>query len=148
MLFRLESTTDTKQFQSAPEVLQNTRLLLNSCPTEKYFLVNQRGMTTADLRRTTFDTSALPSLTRIANDVRTRGKYVISEVVGSIQDMDEVGDTGLVEFIRDACALQGKDVEVDSLDLSSLPRDSWASALAQNGMFFEVNFTTMLWDVD
>jgi hypothetical protein len=115
-------------------VFEETKDLLKSCPTDTYLLVNQRGVTTASLRRTASDACAMPSLCRATDDQQVQGKFVVPEVVGKIKDMDGVRDTGLPEFLAQACASMSKDVKIDLLDLASPPSDDYASALTENGI--------------
>lgn len=116
------------------DALQDTRALLKGCPTAKYLLVNQRGMTTADLQQSTTESSVLPSLSRAAEDSRIKGKFIVTEVIGQIKDMQTLGDTGLPDFIKNECTSEGKEHDVDILDLASLPSEGQEDALARNGM--------------
>jgi len=127
-----ENVPNAKQVELASRVFEETKDLLKSCPTDTYLLVNQRGVTTASLRRTASDACAMPSLCRATDDQQVQGKFVVPEVVGKIKDMDGVRDTGLPEFLAQACASMSKDVKIDLLDLASPPSDDYASALTEN----------------
>lgn len=124
--------TAGKAISLASDALQDTKTLLKGCPTNNYLLVNQRGMTTADFRRTTTDTSVLPSLSRAAEDTRVKGRFLVTEVVGEMDDMGSLENTGLPGYIRTECASQNKQYDVDILDLASLPSEHLDDALAHN----------------
>lgn len=116
--------------QTTSHVLQYTKDSLKTCPTDRYLLVNQPGVTSADLLE--FAGCTMPSLCRAGDDTRTKGKYVVSELVGTVKDMSAIKDTGLASYIKGACAKENKHVTIDELDLAPLAKEDRSGAFAQN----------------
>lgn len=113
-------------------MLDYTSSFLKTCPTDRYLIVNQPGVTAADLRGP--KGCSLPSLCRAVDDSRNKGKFVVPEVVG------DMSTGGLSNAIKSACG--GKDVTVEELDLNSLASDDGAGALSENGgSLFPCGFT-------
>lgn len=95
---------------------------MQSCPTDRYLIVNQPGVTAADFRGP--KGCGIPSLCSAVEDSRNKGKFVVPEVIG------DASFAGISETIKEACG--SKAVTVEELVLTSLPSDDRAGALSEN----------------
>lgn len=87
-------------------------------------------MIAADLRHR--EGSDMPSLHQsVTLDNRIRGKYLVSEVLGDVKDGN------LVNFVKTACSLHGKQAVVEQVSLGQLPQENRAQALLINGANYE-----------
>lgn len=120
---KFDEQPSSLQIQTSSQALENLRDVLSSCPTDRYLLVSQPGVNALELRGP--NGCSMPHLCRAVGDSRIQGKFVVSEVIGSMSK------TGLVDHIRKACLEQGKDISVDEIALGPLKSDR-AGSLADN----------------
>ncbi|ROW15504.1 hypothetical protein VPNG_02426 [Cytospora leucostoma] len=128
----------TTQLRSKSQVLEATRDVLASCPTDHYVLISQPDVHASDLRHPTTGKCLSPELCRGATGASVRGGFNIAEVVsGSGGSGGEgVDRSELDAYIREACAGRKNEggLVVDHYDLTALPadRDARSAQLAQN----------------
>lgn len=119
--FVLLSTTEfaqapeLAQLQTGAQVTSNIHKLLDSCPTERYHLVSQPNVHAADIRSP--EGCKARSLCGAIADERIHGIYSVAEVMGQVD-----GNT-IAEYIRDACAKEGKTIDIQETALGPLPSD-------------------------
>jgi hypothetical protein len=124
---RFADAADPTAIQTNSQALKQAKNILSACPTDKYLIATQPGVSAADLRGPAGCT--MPNLCQAAEDPRVQGKLVISEVVG------EINSSELISYIESACAAKGKQVSIIELALGSTSRDDNAGLLAENGAY-------------
>ncbi|KAL7949206.1 BIG/ATPase V1 complex, subunit S1 [Trichoderma barbatum] len=112
------------QIQTSSSVLGFAKDALSTCPTDHYLLVSQPGLNTEDIRRS--NGCVMPHLCKVVGDERIKGKSIVTEVVGALEDAQ------LSEYIKSACAKKGKAATVDEVHLVPLPLEGRAGAFAAN----------------
>lgn len=112
--------------QTSSEALTSTRAILSACPTDRYLVIIQPGVHTADLGRET--DCSMTRLCRAAKDPRIKSWYTVSEVVGDVAGAD------MSSYIKSACAKKNRAVTVDEVALTSPASGDKTLTLAGNGM--------------
>ncbi|KAL6819328.1 BIG/ATPase V1 complex, subunit S1 [Trichoderma sp. SZMC 28015] len=110
--------------QTSSSVLGFTKDALSTCPTDRYLIVSQPGLNTQDIRRSSG--CVMPHLCKVVDDERIKGKSIVNEVVGNLEDAH------LSEYIKSACAKQGKTATVEEIHLAPLSWEDRAAAFAAN----------------
>jgi len=133
---------ESKQIQTGTQVLDYTSAVLKTCATGRYLIVNQHGLTAADLRGP--KGCGLPSLCHAAEDSRNKGKFVVPEVVGDIS----TSTADIVNEIKNACDDKGLGAIINELDLMSLSSDDRAGALSELDADLSPHFASATIDGD
>ncbi|KPM41657.1 hypothetical protein AK830_g4915 [Neonectria ditissima] len=102
------------QIQTSSSAIGDAKSILASCPTDRYLLVMQPGINSAELAP---GACAMPHLCRAVEDSRIQGKFIVSEVVGSTTL------AGLESLITSACGHENKHATVEELRLPPLHSD-------------------------
>ncbi|CAG9943161.1 unnamed protein product [Clonostachys rosea f. rosea IK726] len=116
---------NASNIQTSAQIVEATKKALQSCPTDRYLLVNQPGISALDLQAS--KDCHMPHLCHAVEDKSISGKLMASEVVGDVKH------TGLEDFIKEACAKK-TGISVEAIELSSPAKNDRAGSLAQSGM--------------
>lgn len=118
---RLSESTSHGQLQSSSKVLESTKQLLSSCPTNHYLFVSQPNLNAGHLSSKT----AVPKLTDSLSHATS--SYSVAEVAG------EFDVKAIAAYIRETCDLPRSAVDV--IELSPVPSSAVESAktLKENG---------------
>ncbi|KAI0120055.1 ER protein BIG1 [Nemania sp. FL0031] len=117
---KLAKSISQDQIQSSSKVLESTKQLLSSCPTNHYLLVSQPNLNAAHLS----SKAAVPKLSDSLSHAAS--SYSIAEVAG------ELDVKSIAAYIRETCELPRS--AVDMIELSPVPSSAADSAktLKQN----------------
>ncbi|CAI6100510.1 unnamed protein product [Clonostachys chloroleuca] len=118
---------NASNIQTSAQIVEATKKALQSCPTDRYLLVNQPGISALDLQAS--KDCRMPHLCHAVEDKSISGKLMASEVVGDVKH------TGLEDFIKEACAKK-TGVSVEAIELSSPAKNDRAGSLAQSDAAF------------
>ncbi|CAJ2507874.1 Uu.00g090600.m01.CDS01 [Anthostomella pinea] len=108
-----------QQLQSSSQVLESTKQLLSSCPTDRYLLVSQPNLNAATHLSSK---ASVPRLTGALD--RAESSYSIAEVAGEL-DLKQIA-----AYIRETCDV--KSSAIDEIYLSTLPTSDGVSILREN----------------
>ncbi|KAI1754407.1 ER protein BIG1 [Xylaria castorea] len=111
---KLEKSISKDQLQSSSKVLEATKRLLASCPTDHYLLVSQPNLNAAHLS----SKDAIPELSDFLGQAAS--SYSVAEVAGEL-DLRSVA-----AYIRETCELPGSAVDV--IELWPVPSSAAESA--------------------
>ncbi|KAF4120164.1 Vacuolar ATP synthase subunit S1 (ATP6S1) [Geosmithia morbida] len=109
------SSSTVDQIQTNAQVEGLAKSLLQTCPTKRYLVVDQPGLTAASLR-TKSDGCSIPSLCDAIVDSRNKVGYTVSEVIGAVQP------GAISDYIKSTCSDQ--DVSVVQLTNAALPENN------------------------
>ncbi|KAI0977342.1 ER protein BIG1 [Xylaria arbuscula] len=112
---KLSKPTSQDQLQSSSRVLESTKKLLSSCPTNRYLFISQPNLNAAHLS----SSAAVPKLSESLGNAAS--SYSIAEVAG------ELDVRSIAAYIQEACELPRSSVSVVEL----LPVPSSAAESAQ-----------------
>ncbi|KAJ8125179.1 hypothetical protein O1611_g8463 [Lasiodiplodia mahajangana] len=117
---KLAKSIGQDQLQSSSKVLESTKQLLSSCPTNHYLLVSQPNLNAAHLR----SNANVPKLSDSLSHATS--SYSVAEVAG------ELDVKSIAAYIRETCELPRS--AVDMIELSPVPSSAAESAktLKQN----------------
>ena len=118
------------QLQTASQVEKTAKSFLESCPTDRYLVVLQPGLSADDLRAG--NGRAVPNLQRALSHESATTAWSVSGVAGEVS-VDEITD-----FINDACAKVDKVHLVEEMALPALPARNGASKLSENGSYIRI----------
>lgn len=110
------SPSNVDQIQTNAQVEGFAKSLLETCPTKRYLVVDQPGLTPANIRSTGSDGCPMPNLCNAVADSRNKVAYTVSEVIGEVQP------SAISDYIESTC--QGQDVSVLQLTNSALSENS------------------------
>ncbi|UKZ83636.1 hypothetical protein TrVFT333_011445 [Trichoderma virens FT-333] len=113
------------QIQTSSSVLGFAKNVLSTCPTDGYLIVSQPGLYTEEIRRSSKG-CAMPHLCKVVDDERIKAKSIVTEVVGNL------ADAHLSEYIKSACAKQGKAATVEEVHLAPLTWEDRAGTFSAN----------------
>ncbi|KAI3334854.1 ER protein BIG1 [Ustulina deusta] len=117
---KLAKPTSEDQLQSSSQVLESTKQLLSSCPTNRYLFISQPNLNAAHLRSTV----AVPKLSESLSHAAS--SYSIAEVAG------EFDVRSIAAYVREICELPRSSIDViELLPVPSSAADS-AKALKEN----------------
>ncbi|KAI8633101.1 BIG1-domain-containing protein [Xylariaceae sp. FL1651] len=111
---KLSNPTSQDQLQSSSRVLESTKQLLSSCPTDRYVLVSQPNLNAGHLSSTAVVPKLSDSLSRAVSS------YTVAEVAG------ELDLKSIAAYIRETCGLPGS--AIDEVNLSPVPSSAAESA--------------------
>ncbi|KAI3323106.1 BIG1-domain-containing protein [Xylariaceae sp. AK1471] len=118
---KLSKPTSQDQLQSSSRVLESTKQLLSSCPTDHYLFVSQPNLNAEHLSSNT----AVPKLSDSLGHAVS--SYSVAEVVGD-------GEVDLLKsiaaYIQETCGLPRS--AIDEINLSPLPSSAAKTTLKKN----------------
>ncbi|KAI0503306.1 ER protein BIG1 [Xylaria bambusicola] len=113
---KLSKPTSDHQLQSSSQVLETTKQLLSSCPTNRYLFISQPNLNAAHLS----SSAAVPKLTESIS--HTTSSYSIAEVAG------EFDVRSIATYIRETCELPQSSINV--VELLPVPSSAAGSEMA------------------
>ncbi|KAI1355056.1 ER protein BIG1 [Xylaria sp. FL0043] len=117
---KLSKPTSQDQLQSSSQVLESTKQLLSSCPTNRYLFVSQPNLNAAHLS----STAAVPKLSESLNHAAS--SYSVAEMAG------EFDVKSIAAYIQEKCELPQSSINmIELLPVPSSPAES-ARALKEN----------------
>ncbi|KAI1367409.1 ER protein BIG1 [Xylaria arbuscula] len=113
---KLSKPTNQGQLQSSAQVIETTKQLLSSCPTNRYLFISQPNLNAAHLS----SVAVVPKLTESINDATS--SYSIAEVAG------EFDVRSIATYVRETCELPQSSINV--VELLPLPSSAAGSETA------------------
>ncbi|KAI1261257.1 BIG1-domain-containing protein [Xylariaceae sp. FL1019] len=107
---KLSSPKSEAQLQSSTSILESTKQILSSCPTDRYILVSQPNLNAAHLS----SQNAVPRLRESLDSASS--SYTVSEVAGDI-DLKSI-----ISYIKETCGTPN--YAIDEVNLAPLPSGS------------------------
>ncbi|GAP87677.1 putative ER protein big1 [Rosellinia necatrix] len=116
---KLSASASQDQLQSGSRVLESTKQLLSSCPTNHYLFISQPNLNAGHLS----SKAAVPKLSGFLSHATS--SYSVAEVAGEF-DVKSIAD-----YVRETCQLPRS--AIDMIELSPVPSSPAESAKALKG---------------
>ncbi|RXG45015.1 hypothetical protein VDGE_01419 [Verticillium dahliae] len=132
---KFAQTPDAAQLQTGTQVLSAVQNILDSCPTENYYVISQPNANAADIRG---EGCKVPSVCSAISSDKVSSRYGVAEVLGEVEVAAVTG------YINSGCAKQSRTPKIWNTLLPGLSSSGRDSQLADNDQLIKITLDEVL----